>query len=115
MTSWPEAQLLAALATDRYRLPGRRAEPAACHVTRWPRAVPIYTEAVLDAQKRTESPKKVTGASALAGIPKGGHTLAVVALAALFVALAPAVDKVAAVQGIVRVNGVLTDNPAGSS
>jgi oxygen-dependent protoporphyrinogen oxidase len=51
MTTWPDAQLLAALANDRYGLTGRRAEPAAWHVTRWPRAVPIYNQAVLDVQK----------------------------------------------------------------
>ena len=51
LTTWPETQLLATLANDRYGLTGRRDEPAAIHVTRWPRAVPIYNEAVLEVQK----------------------------------------------------------------
>ena len=55
MTSWPEAQLLSALANDRHGLTGRREQPVATHVTRWPRAVPIYNAAVLDVQKALES------------------------------------------------------------
>lgn len=51
MTGWPDSQLLAALANDRYGLTGRRDRPAESHITRWPQAVPVYNEAILEIQQ----------------------------------------------------------------
>ena len=48
MTAWTDAALQQALAADRKHLTGRRDEPVAIHITRWPSAIPVYNEAILD-------------------------------------------------------------------
>ncbi|MBY0497586.1 MAG: FAD-dependent oxidoreductase [Cyanobacteria bacterium] len=51
LTNQPDAQLLQQLATDRHRLTGRSQEPLASHITRWPRAIPVYDNAIADVQR----------------------------------------------------------------
>jgi oxygen-dependent protoporphyrinogen oxidase len=48
ITTWRDEPLLAALANDREALTGRRDQPIATHISRWPRAIPVYDTAVLD-------------------------------------------------------------------
>ena len=48
ITTWTDVALQKVLTADRERLTGRRDEPLAVHVTRWPAAIPVYNEAILD-------------------------------------------------------------------
>lgn len=48
LTTKPGAALRQLLAEDRAALTGRREEPLASHVTRWPLAVPVYDQAIID-------------------------------------------------------------------
>ena len=40
------------LADDRRRLTGRDDEPLSVHITRWPAAIPVYDQAILDGARR---------------------------------------------------------------
>lgn len=48
MTAWTDAALQQALAADRKHFTGRCDVPIAIHITRWPSAVPVYNETILD-------------------------------------------------------------------
>ena len=48
ITNWTDTTLLQSLADDRARLTGRREPPVASHLTRWPSAIPVYDETILD-------------------------------------------------------------------
>jgi oxygen-dependent protoporphyrinogen oxidase len=75
LTAGPDAALHQLLAEDRAALTGRQDEPVATHITRWPVAVPVYDDAIID----------VT--AALAGLPSwialGGNYLGRIGVAAL--------------------------------
>ena len=45
-----DGQLLETLLHDRFTLYGRHATPLSTHITRWPRAIPIYDRAIVDLQ-----------------------------------------------------------------
>ena len=47
-TNQTDTTLLQLLADDRARLTGRREPPLASHLTRWPSAIPVYDETILD-------------------------------------------------------------------
>lgn len=49
LTTRPDAVLRQVLAEDRAALTGRREEPLSSHITRWPFAVPVYDQAIIDA------------------------------------------------------------------
>jgi oxygen-dependent protoporphyrinogen oxidase len=55
ITSWPDAQLLEALAADRHALTGRREEPIAAHISRWSHAIPVYDTAIIDVKSALHS------------------------------------------------------------
>lgn len=48
LTQQPDAALREMLAVDRRRLTGRDDEPLAAHITRWPAAIPVYGDEILD-------------------------------------------------------------------
>lgn len=48
MSAWRDEPLLQTLANDREALTGRRDQPLASHITRWPHAIPVYDTAVID-------------------------------------------------------------------
>lgn len=48
ITTWPDEQLLEALAADRHVLTGRRDDPNAAYISRWSHAIPVYDTAVID-------------------------------------------------------------------
>lgn len=48
ITAWRDEPLLDALANDREALTGRRDQPVASHISRWPHAIPVYDTAVID-------------------------------------------------------------------
>lgn len=64
LTQTPELEIVAMLARDRQRLTGRQQTPLATHVTRWPRAIPVYDRAVADVQQEMPA---LPGNVALAG------------------------------------------------
>jgi oxygen-dependent protoporphyrinogen oxidase len=51
LTRWTDECLGQVLAADRLLVTGRRDEPLAVHITRWPQAIPVYDAAVLDLMK----------------------------------------------------------------
>jgi oxygen-dependent protoporphyrinogen oxidase len=55
MTRWSDDRLRQALAEDRAVVTGRRDQPLAVHLTRWPEAIPVYDEAVLELRNTTEA------------------------------------------------------------
>ena len=50
LTEQSETALLERLADDRHRLTGRSQAPLASHVTRWPRAIPVYDRTIAEVQ-----------------------------------------------------------------
>jgi oxygen-dependent protoporphyrinogen oxidase len=46
ITQWSDDRLRQALAGDRLKVTGRSDQPLAVHITRWPKAIPVYDEAV---------------------------------------------------------------------
>jgi oxygen-dependent protoporphyrinogen oxidase len=54
MTAWRDEPLLDALANDREALTGRRDQPVATHISRWPQAIPVYDTAVIDVKNSLE-------------------------------------------------------------
>jgi oxygen-dependent protoporphyrinogen oxidase len=48
LTGWSDERLREALANDRERLTGRAAPPQSVHITRWPQAIPVYDNTILD-------------------------------------------------------------------
>jgi oxygen-dependent protoporphyrinogen oxidase len=50
LTTLPDDRLLEVVAGDRRAFCGRDAAPLSSHVTRWPQAVPVYDQAVIDVQ-----------------------------------------------------------------
>ena len=55
VTAWSDSQLIASLLADRQRMTGRSSEPASVHITRWPRAIPVYDETILQAEPALQS------------------------------------------------------------
>jgi protoporphyrinogen oxidase len=51
LTEESDAALIDHLARDRSALTGRVDAPLASHITRWPRAIPIYDQAIADVQR----------------------------------------------------------------
>lgn len=49
LTTQPDAALREMLAVDRRRLTGRDEKPLAAHITRWPAAIPVYGNELLEA------------------------------------------------------------------
>lgn len=47
LTTLTDGELMVLLAADRFALYGRADRPLSVHVTRWPRAIPVYDEAIL--------------------------------------------------------------------
>ncbi len=47
VTDWSDAALVAALVDDRRRLYRRNADPLHARITRWPRGIPVYDDAVV--------------------------------------------------------------------
>jgi oxygen-dependent protoporphyrinogen oxidase len=86
LTARPEAALHHLLAEDRAGLTGRREEPIASHVTRWPAAVPVYDEAI------------VAVTASLAGLPSwialSGNYLGRIGVAALLDQAADAAARI---------------------
>jgi protoporphyrinogen oxidase len=54
LTAQPDAALREMLADDRRRLTGRDAAPLAAHITRWPAAIPVYGDAILDVARMVD-------------------------------------------------------------
>jgi len=55
MTTWDDARLLAALANDRSAITGRNDRSLSVHITRWPRAIPVYDSAIRQVASTIES------------------------------------------------------------
>ena len=87
LASLPDVQLRALVASDRGKLCGRQQEPLAIHVTRWPRAIPVYDEAVGELSRQLDAlPPQL----ALAG-----NYLGRIGVSALLVAAEDAANRVA--------------------
>lgn len=50
LTALPDQPLLDLLAHDRHKLCGRHAPPLSSHITRWPQAIPVYDQAIVELQ-----------------------------------------------------------------
>ena len=87
LTALTDEETRALLADDRANLYGRQQEPLAIHVTRWPRAIPVYDEAVGELSRHLDAlPPQL----ALAG-----NYLGRIGVAALLAAAEDAANRVA--------------------
>lgn len=87
LTAQPDAALLDQISRDRRLLTGRADPPLASHITRWPRAIPVYDEAIAGVQAALPSlPDRI----ALAG-----NYLGRIGVAALLSGAQDAVNRVA--------------------
>jgi oxygen-dependent protoporphyrinogen oxidase len=87
LTAQSDAALLEMLGRDRETLSGHRAVPLASHITRWPHAIPVYDNAIAEAQRcMTSLPQ---------GVALAGNYLGRIGVAALLSMAEDAAKRVA--------------------